>query len=110
MNAAVSSDWFKSLDYSGILNGVVSVSEIARNEDGTINLGDLLALTDKAPEGIGADFSHSKLTASADPVVGESVPTGDSAHVVIFFTLLLMSGAALAGVYFFDIKKRRLVK
>ena len=109
-NAAVSSDWFKSLDYSGILNGVVSVSEIARNEDGTINLGDLLALTDKAPEGIGADFSHSKLTASADPVVGESVPTGDSAHVVIFFTLLLMSGAALAGVYFFDIKKRRLVK
>ena len=109
-NAAVSADWFKSLDYSGILNGVVSASEIARNEDGTINLGDLFALTDKAPSGIGADFSHSKLTASANPIVGESVPTGDSAHVVIFFTLMLMSGAALAGVYLFDRKKRRLVK
>lgn len=109
-NAAVSADWFKSLDYSGILDGVVSVGEIARNADGTINLGDLFALTDKAPAGIGADFSHSKLTASANPVVGESVPTGDSSHMVIFFTLMLMSGAALAGVYFYDRKKRRLVK
>ena len=58
--ATVSTDWFKSLDYSAILDGVKSVGTITRNADGTIALGDVFALTDKAPAGVGADFSHDK--------------------------------------------------
>ena len=107
--ATVSTDWFKSLDYSAILDGVKSVGTITRNADGTIALGDVFALTDKAPAGVGADFSHDKLTASATPVIGESVATGDTSNIVFLLVLFLMSGAAIAAVCIYD-RKRRIVK
>ena len=107
--ATVSTDWFKSLDYSAILDGVKSVGTITRNADGTIALGDLFALTDKAPAGVGADFSHDKLTASVSPVIGESVATGDTSNIAFLLALFLMSGAAIAAVCIYD-RKRRIVK
>ncbi len=107
--ATVSTDWFKSLDYSAILDGVKSVGTITRNADGTIALGDVFALTDKAPAGVGADFSHDKLTASATPVIGESVATGDTSNISFLLVLFLMSGAAIAAVCIYD-RKRRIVK
>ena len=107
--ATVSTDWFKSLDYSAILDGVKSVGTITRNADGTIALGDVFALTDKAPAGVGADFSHDKLTASVSPVIGESVTTGDTSNIAFLLALFLMSGAAIAAVCFYD-RKRRIVK
>ena len=105
----VSTDWFKSLDYSAILDGVKSVGTITRNADGTIALGDVFALTDKAPAGVGADFSHDKLTASVSPVIGESVTTGDTSNIAFLLALFLMSGAAIAAVCIYD-RKRRIVK
>ena len=107
--ATVSTDWFKSLDYSAILDGVKSVGTITRNADGTIALGDVFALTDKAPAGVGADFSHDKLTASVSPVIGESVTTGDTSNIAFLLVLFLMSGAAIAAVCIYD-RKRRIVK
>ena len=107
--ATVSTDWFKSLDYSAILDGVKSVGTITRNADGTIALGDVFALTDKAPVGVGADFSHDKLTASVSPVIGESVTTGDTSNIAFLLALFLMSGAAIAAVCIYD-RKRRIVK
>ena len=107
--ATVSIDWFKSLDYSAILDGVKSVGTITRNADGTIALGDVFALTDKAPAGVGADFSHDKLTASVSPVIGESVTTGDTSNIAFLLALFLMSGAAIAAVCIYD-RKRRIVK
>ena len=107
--ATVSTDWFKSLDYSAILDGVKSVGTIIRNADGTIALGDVFALTDKAPAGVGADFSHDKLTASVSPVIGESVTTGDTSNIAFLLALFLMSGAAIAAVCIYD-RKRRIVK
>ena len=107
--ATVSTDWFKSLDYSAILDGVKSVGTITRNADGTIALGDVFALTDKAPVGVGADFSHDKLTASVSPVIGESVATGDTSNIAFLLALFLMSGAAIAAVCIYD-RKRRIVK
>ena len=106
--ATVSTDWFKSLDYSAILDGVKSVGTITRNADGTIALGDVFALTDKAPAGVGADFSHDKLTASVSPVIGESVATGDTSNIAFLLALFLMSGAAIAAVCIYD-RKRRIV-
>ena len=58
----VSADWFASLDYSSILDGNKSVAGIVRNADGTIALGNIFKLTDKAPAGVGADFSIEKLS------------------------------------------------
>ena len=107
--ATVSTDWFKSLDYSAILDGVKSVGTITRNADGTIALGDVFALTDKAPAGVGADFSHDKLTASVSPVIGKSVTTGDTSNIAFLLALFLMSGAAIAAVCIYD-RKRRIVK
>ena len=107
--ATVSTDWFKSLDYSAILDGVKSVGTITRNADGTIALGDVFALTDKAPAGVGADFSHDKLTASVSPVIGESVATGDTSNIAFLLALFLMSGVAIAAVCIYD-RKRRIVK
>ena len=66
----VSADWFASLDYSSILNGNKSVAGIVRNADGTIALGNIFKLTDKAPAGVGADFSIEKLTKSSNPTIG----------------------------------------
>ena len=94
---------------SAILDGVKSVGTITRNADGTIALGDVFALTDKAPAGVGADFSHDKLTASVSPVIGESVTTGDTSNIAFLLALFLMSGAAIAAVCIYD-RKRRIVK
>lgn len=65
--------------------------------------------TDKAPAGVGADFSHDKLTASVSPVIGESVTTGDTSNIAFLLALFLMSGAAIAAVCIYD-RKRRIVK
>ena len=43
-NQAVAKTWFKSLTFNGF----------TRNADGTLNLGDFLALTEKVPAGVGA--------------------------------------------------------
>ena len=97
--ATVSTDWFKSLDYSAILDGVKSVGTITRNADGNNRTSEMyLHLQIKLPAGVGADFSHDKLTASVSPVIGESVTTGDTSNIAFLLALFLMSGAAIAAV------------
>ncbi len=105
----VSADWFANLDYSAILNGHVSVAGITRSADGTIALGNLFKLTDKAPAGVGADFSPEKLTKSANIAIGASVPvpTGDKANTVLYVVLIVLSILAIGGVCFYEVKKRK---
>ncbi len=63
----VSDDWFVSLDMDSAVKG-----GITRNADGTINMGDFLKLTDKAPAGVGADGQG---TPSKDIEINEPVQT-----------------------------------
>jgi len=93
-------DWFVNLDTS------VVPSRLA---DGSIDMHGLLVLTDKAPANAGGRIvsTPSKVLASV-PI---SVPkTGDTAHTYVFFTLAMMSAAALVGLYFYDKKKKTFVK
>lgn len=98
--AAVALDWFKNLDTS---------TELTRNADGSINMNDLLVLTDKAP----AELANAgmKNTASTTVTVPESikvedVKTGDSTPIAMYAILALLSIVALGGVAFFGMKKR----
>ena len=103
----VSADWFASLDYSSILDGNKSVAGIVRNADGTIALGNIFKLTDKAPAGVGADFSIEKLTKSSNPTIGTPVPTGDKANTVLYVVLIVLSVLALGGVCFYEVKRKK---
>ena len=68
----VSADWFVSLDMDAAIHG-----GITRNADGTINMGDFLKLSDKAPGGVGADGNGT----SSDDVVVETPTVTPSAPV-----------------------------
>ena len=103
----VSADWFASLDYSSILDGNKSVAGIVRNADGTIALGNIFKLTDKAPAGVGADFSIEKLTKSSNPIIGTPVPTGDKANTALYVVLIVLSVLALGGVCFYEVKRKK---
>ena len=103
----VSADWFASLDYSSILDGNKSVAGIVRNADGTIALGNIFKLTDKAPAGVGADFSIEKLTTSSNPTIGTPVPTGDKANTALYVVLIVLSVLALGGVCFYEVKRKK---
>ena len=103
----VSADWFASLDYSSILDGNKSVAGIVRNADGTIALGNIFKLTDKAPAGVGADFSIEKLTKSSNPAIGTPVPTGDKANTALYVVLIVLSVLALGGVCFYEVKRKK---
>ena len=103
----VSADWFVSLDYSSILDGNKSVAGIVRNADGTIALGNIFKLTDKAPAGVGADFSIEKLTKSSNPTIGTPVPTGDKANTALYVVLIVLSVLALGGVCFYEVKRKK---
>ena len=103
----VSADWFASLDYSSILDGNKSVAGIVRNADGTIALGNIFKLTDKAPVGVGADFSIEKLTKSSNPTIGTPVPTGDKANTALYVVLIVLSVLALGGVCFYEVKRKK---
>ena len=103
----VSADWFASLDYSSILDGNKSVAGIVRNADGTIALGNIFKLTDKAPAGVGADFSIEKLTKSSNPTIGTPVPTGDKANTALYVVLIVLSVFALGGVCFYEVKRKK---
>ena len=103
----VSADWFASLDYSSILDGNKSVAGIVRNADGTIALGNIFKLTDKAPAGVGADFSIEKLTKSLNPTIGTPVPTGDKANTALYVVLIVLSVLALGGVCFYEVKRKK---
>ena len=103
----VSADWFASLDYSSILDGNKSVAGIVRNVDGTIALGNIFKLTDKAPAGVGADFSIEKLTKSLNPTIGTPVPTGDKANTALYVVLIVLSVLALGGVCFYEVKRKK---
>ena len=103
----VSADWFASLDYSSILDGNKSVAGIVRNADGTIALGNIFKLTDKAPAGVGADFSIEKLTKSSNPTIGTPVPTGDKANTALYVVLIVLSVLALGGVCFYEVKRKK---
>ena len=103
----VSADWFASLDYSSILDGNKSVAGIVRNADGTIALGNIFKLTDKAPAGVGADFSIEKLTKSLNPTIGTPVPTGDKANTALYVVLIVLSVLAIGGVCFYEVKRKK---
>jgi len=95
LNVAVSADWFVSLDTTVIPTRMV---------DGSIDMHGLLMLTDRAPADAGARFVA---TPSRVSIVPTSVPkTGDSTHIYLFYTLSIMSGAALVGLYFFNRKRK----
>ena len=64
-------DWFTSVDYKTITP--------ARNEDGSINMNGLFEMTDKAPLGIGADFSGKTPSEPEEPTKESTVwVVGDS--------------------------------
>ena len=77
---AVQDDWFVSLDTAAVLAGgvvknggaPVTLGAITRREDGSVDLGDYLKLTDNAPDFVGARLENGKetcvaaLTVSAD--------------------------------------------
>ena len=70
-NKAVEADWFTSVDYKTITP--------ARNEDGSINMNGLFEMTDKAPLGIGADFSGKTPSEPEEPTKESTVwVVGDS--------------------------------
>ncbi len=100
--ATVSAEWFKNLDTS---------TKLTRNADGTINMNDLLVLTDKAPAELkNAGIQANAGTASEAITVPESiknsdVQTGDSTPVAMYMILALMSVVALGAVAFFGKKK-----
>lgn len=103
--------WLKSTDVSKYLNGVVSVNQIERNAFGQIILGDLFAInTEIAPANVGADFSVAKLTASNEIKAYESVPTGDTTNALPFVFMMILSAAMVAGVYFYDKKRKAIVR
>ena len=98
LNEAVAANWFTSLDTSIVPT---------RNADGSINMNGLLVLTAFAPATVGARLVA---TPSKSILIPTSVPapkTGDATHMYLFFTLSIMSGAALVGLYFYN-KKRKL--
>ena len=70
-NKAVEADWFTSVDYK--------TTTPARNEDGSINMNGLFEMTDKAPAGIGADFSGKTPSEPEEPTKESTVwVVGDS--------------------------------
>ncbi|SEW01571.1 right-handed parallel beta-helix repeat-containing protein [[Clostridium] fimetarium] len=100
LNVAVSANWFTSLDTSIVPT---------RDGDGSINMNGLLTLTSFAPATAGARLAA---TPSLTITIPTSVPapkTGDSTPIYLFFTLSIMSGAALVGLYFYN-KKRKFAK
>lgn len=92
-----SSSWFTSLDTTIVPT---------RDADGSINMNGLLTLTASAPANVGARLIATPSKAVAIPV---SVKTGDTTHLYFFFTLSIMSGAALLGLYFYDKKRKTFV-
>ena len=85
--------------------GAAIVHIHVRNADGTIALGNVFKLTDKAPAGVGADFSIEKLTKSSNPTIGTPVPTGDKANTALYVVLIVLSVLALGGVCFYEVKR-----
>ncbi len=62
---AVDASWFKSLDVDKAV-----ASGITRNADGSISMAGFLELTDKAPEGVGADLPGEQEQNYRDTVIG----------------------------------------
>lgn len=97
-------DWFVSTD--------TSVAP-AREANGTINMHGLLEIKAAyASLGVGATIVTSGDAVSVAPVKTTviSPQTGDMAHIYLFITLSIMSGAALVGLYYYDKKKKTIVK
>ena len=92
--------WFESLD---------TTKEIARNADGTLNLGTLFKYTDKAPAELRANgFDASKGAKSASISVYQSVPnTGDSSNMWIYAVIMLVAVAGIAACVVITIKKKK---
>ena len=93
-------DWFKSTDTSVVPT---------RNANGSINMHDLLVLTDKAPKGVGAVIVTDGEAASVQPGVTNIVAapkTGDSTNMVLYVIIALLSVAAVTGVVIYERRKR----
>ena len=122
-------DWFVNTNSAEIVP--------TRNTDGTINMHDLLVLTEAAPKNSGARLDTTSSAAlsvqptakaeiGATPVepttpevtkpVGPTTPdtsedttnTGDTTNSMPFAVMVVLSAAMVAGVYFFD-KKRKVL-
>ena len=95
-------DWFESVDTSIVPT---------RNENGTINMHNILVLKSNAPAGIGAVIVTTGDAVSVAPSVTTVVAprTGDTSNIAFLLALFLMSGAAIAAVCIYD-RKRRIVK
>ena len=94
-------DWFESIDIAN------ANSIITRKANGSINMNGLLVLTDKAPANAGA-----RIYDTPSKVIGipESVPTGDTTNSIPFAVMVVLSAAMVAGVYFFDKKRKTVVR
>lgn len=101
-------DWFRNVK-TGVIPG--------RNDDGTIKMGTLLALTDKAPTGVGANFENSKYsmdTVLAQFNVSRDIPSagdltaakgGVSAGVIAVIVIIIVAAAGGCAWYFTKKKK-----
>lgn len=94
--AVADASWFKSLTFT----------EITRNADNTINMGDFLALTDAAPAGVGAKADRAS-TASMVFSVAEN-PKASSGNTVVIAVIVAAVAAALVAAYaVFASKKKK---
>jgi hypothetical protein len=99
-------DWFKNVKTT-VLPG--------RNDDGTIKMGTLLALTDKAPSGVGANFDDAtyamdtvlaQFNVSRDiPSAGNLTATKGGSTGVIVGVIVVVIIVAAAAVFFAKKKK-----
>jgi len=98
-------DLFNSLDTSVLPT---------RNANGTINMHGLLEISAAyASLGLGATIVTTGAAISVAPektTVITSPKTGDATHIYLFFTLSIMSGAALVGLYFYNKKRKTAVR
>ena len=106
---------FKSLNSKGVeatVNWFVSTDTTvapAREANGTINMHGLLELKAAYTSlGVGATIVTTGAAISTAPSK-TTVITGDSTPIYLFFTLSIMSGAALVGLYFYN-RKRKFAK
>lgn len=98
-------DWFTSVDTSIVPT---------REANGTINMHGLFAVkSEYASLGLGASIvTTGDAALSVAPVKTTVITpqTGDMTHIYLFMTLSVMSGAALVGLYYYDRKKKTIVK
>ena len=106
--------WFKRVDtHMDYTTHTYSQLPVTRNADGTVNMNDVLVLTSEAKAGAVVQGVASKVFSleGLSTTSGLMAPkTGDMTTAVPFVFMIIMSAAMVAGVYFFDKKRKTVVR